>query len=118
MSNFKVNGNEIPEPNSFVVTYNKIQKKQRLANGRMVKDTIAIKNVFELNYPFIEYVDLEPIITAFELAAEFFVLTYEHEGSTQTATVEISDLSTQLLHTHTDTDKWLYNNLRIVLEEQ
>ena len=117
MSNFKINTIEIPEPNSFVITPFKISNKERLASGTLVKDIIDTKHTFELTYPFIHWEDMETFQDAFD-TDEFITFQYEDEGTTKTVIVEIDSLPRRLRFTDTDTDKWLYTDVTIIMEEE
>lgn len=118
MSYFQIAGTEIPEPNPFIINEFKVEKAQRLANARLIKDTIATKHRFELTYPTITWADLNTILTAFEGSDEFFTFQYRDRGATQTATVAISELPRRLRFEDSVANNWLYQDVRIILEEQ
>lgn len=115
MSGFKINNVDIADPTEFNAIPFNVEKKDRLANGRLVKDVIATKIKFEIKWNLIRWNDLKVIADAIALSS-FFVLTYIEGGETKTATVETSEYSKNLQRATGET--FLYKDFSLTLEEQ
>ncbi len=118
MTNWMIASNDLPDPGAFKITTFPIGTDQRLANGRLVTDIVTYKKKFEIGWPVIEWLYIDPIMTLY-LASSFFVFAYQDEGSQKTATVKIVNAPDKMLqYMETAANDWTYNDFALVLEEQ
>lgn len=117
MADFKIEGTDIAEPKTFEIIPETIGKEDRLANGRLVKDVVVVKNTFVLSYPFLKWTDLDNILTLLDTDT-FVTLTYPYDGSSSTAEVTAKDIPQKLSHKATASGDWLYLDITLTLQEQ
>jgi len=117
-SNWQIDSNDLPDPGAFKITEFPIGSDQRLANGRLVTDIVTYKKKFEIGWPVIEWLYMDPIFTLY-LASSFFTFTYEDEGAQATATVKIVNAPDKMLkYMEAAANDWIYSDFALVLEEQ
>jgi len=105
--------NTIPTPNGFSITTQEIAREGRTASGRLVKDIIAVKKVFTLEYNALTAEQVQTLLTEYE-RREFLSFIYPDRGQNRTATVWFAELPRELLLT--SIEHW--GNFSITLEEQ
>lgn len=103
---------EILDPDSFRIVPFELSKKVTMASGRTVKEIIAIKNNFILNYDAMSPDDINPFIEIFTNNGVVNFI-YEDRGITKNAIVSIAEIPRDLF-----VYDWQYSeNVTISLEE-
>ena len=86
MSNYKLDGTNIPVPHRFLIEDFDIRRDGRVASGLMTTDYIARKKNFTLHYNIISGTELN-VIVGLIAANVFMVFTYPAETGPDTVTV-------------------------------
>jgi len=95
MTTWKLNAIEIPEPNRMYFEPFRVERSDRVASGLMVKDIIAIKRRFILEYEELDADEIGTFVTLFESGA-FMTFTYKDRGQWRTATVDMCELPREM----------------------
>lgn len=91
-----INGAAIDSPTSFKVTPFRIERKDRTADGSLVTDVIATKRVYDLGYYQLDGDELVFWTTLYD-AGETLTFTYPLNGSTQSKTCWITDMTKEMI---------------------
>lgn len=83
----KLNGTTIPKPHSFDMDYEEIAKKERVASGKLVKDMVAIKRLYNLTYRGLKPNDMKAFINIFKTGK---AVEFEYEDAEGTVIVNVS----------------------------
>lgn len=103
---------DILDPDGFVITPFEIAKYERTASGRLVKDVIAVKNKFTLQYDAFSAADAD-LFLEYYIAGKAVNFIYSDAGREKSATVYITDIPRELY-----IYDWQYSqNITITLEE-
>lgn len=107
-----INGAAIDNPSSFKPVPFRIERRDRCADGTMVVDVINTKYTFELEY---YQLDGSEIVywTGLYDAGATLTFTFPLNGSTQSKTVWITDISKEMVLLSPEV--WM--NVRITMEE-
>lgn len=85
--NLKLNGTEIPTPeNDIQIEEIEISRAERTASGRLVKDIIAVKKTYTLQYAGLLPSHALTFINAYRIGEP---VTFEYEDVTGTHSVEV-----------------------------
>ena len=107
------NEQALPTPLSFKIEDQKIARGKRTASAKLVKDIIAVKKKFSLNYTGMTSAQAEIFKTEYD-RNQFLSFKYPDRGETRTATVWFEELPREIryqLLSH-------WTNVTITLEEQ
>ena len=89
------NGTTLLDPNDFSVTPFRIERSKRTADGSLVTDVIAIKHSYQIGYDELDGDEVVFWTTLYE-GGSTFTFTYPRNGSTQSKTVWITDLTKKM----------------------
>ena len=118
MAHFTLDGRTLKTPRKFKMDYYNLTKSNRLLNGRMSMELIAVKRKFYLTYDEIACKDLDPVINLlFYQSKVFFKFTYEDGSKNYTATVYTGDVSKELHRAEKGNGNWVYKDVEIHLIE-
>lgn len=104
----------LPSPQKFAITEREICREGRLASGKLVKDVIAVKRTFRLEYNILSATDLNTILTEYDRHT-FLSFKYPDRGVTKTATVAFTEMPRELFRTGA-VEQW--RNIVFTLVEQ
>jgi hypothetical protein len=111
---FKLNGTTISNPSRFIIGRSWIERGERTASGKLVKDRICVKRRFELIYNDMAVSEITTLIALFELE-NTLTFQFPEEESTKTATVWFTEFPDPEL-VAIDPEEW--ENITVVLEEE
>lgn len=103
----------IPRPDSFKISPIKIERAERTASGRLVKDVIAKKKQFQLSYKGLDAQTTTMLEDLYYDIEGFLSFVYESNGIEKNAIVDFTDFDKERLQTPDE-----YWKVDIVLEEQ
>ena len=103
----------LPTPKTFNITEQQIGREGRTVSGRLVKDVVAVKKQFVLNYIGMTAAQAEIFKTEYD-RKQFLSFKYPDRGETRTAIVWFAQLPRELFAEFLT----FWSNVTIVLEEQ
>jgi len=103
----------IPKPDSFKISPIKIERTERTASGRLVKDVIAKKKQFQLSYKGLDASITAMLENLYYDTEGFLSFVYESNGVDKNAIVDFADFDKEKLPSRDE-----YWKVDIVLEEQ
>ena len=118
VAHFILNGRSLKTPRGFKMDYYNLTKANRLLNGKMSMELIAVKRKFYLTYEEIDCKTLDPLINLLFYQHEvYFPFTYQDGGNTYTALVYSGDVSKTLHRAEKGNGNWVYKDVEIHLIE-
>ena len=94
----------------------KIERKNRLAGGKLVTDVIAIKNRIIITFGHIRQEDYDVWVSQ-QRFNEFREIEYEGADETYTKLVVDFEINHSQRRSKTNKDPWLYNEVMFIFEE-
>ena len=109
---YVINGVTIKNPSSFKIERYNVTTMNRLSNADMVGDLIAQKKKFYFTYDAISAEDMDAILDAmWDSQVLFFTLEYPYHGRTETATVYVGSIPSELHRGNKDNSNWVWKGV-------
>jgi len=106
----------IAYPTSFTIEPVEISRKLQTSSGKTVKEVIATKKKFTLQWNILRGAQYQAILTALA-GGSFLSFTYPNNDTTATVTVYTDNgLKARLANQHITS--WVYKDCELVLQEQ
>lgn len=107
----------LPDPDDFEIKETEISKDKRMASGKMLKEVIAIKKTFIIEYDSIKPVDLEKLKTL-RAVGDFMEFRYFDNEVEKTATVWFNPFDKKMKLTDSEFQGKYWGDIKLELEEQ